>query len=265
MRRPEAMTMTQRLWQHRDLVVSLVRRQYQVRYRQSFIGIVWAIAPPLFMLAAATLVFDVVARVDTGRSSYPMFAFAALAPWTFLANALTFGVPSITFDQQMVTRLPFPRAALPLSMLGASLVDLAIASGVFVVFAYATGNTLPVTAAWYPALLLIEIALASGIVLLGSAVNVFARDIRQAVPLLVQMWLFLTPVLYPLGAVPVELRRWYQLNPMTGLVESFRRVLLDGDAPDPSMLLSPILGALVGLMVGVWYFAATEKRFADVI
>jgi len=257
--------MIRRLWSHRYLVVSLIRRQFQLRYRQSAAGVAWAILPPLVTVGAATVVFDRVAQVDTGAIPYPLFAFAALTPWTFFASSLTFGVPSVVQNQQMVTRLAFPRAALPVSMIGLALVDLAIAGATFVVFVYVTGSTIPLTALWFPVLLLVEMFLVAGVVLLGSALNVFARDVKLAVPLLSQLWLFLTPVLYPLSEVPAGLRPWYQLNPMTGVVESFRSILVVGEAPQLSVLLPSAAGAMILLLVGWWYFSAVEHRFADVI
>jgi lipopolysaccharide transport system permease protein len=257
--------MIRRLWSHRDLVVSLIRRQFQLRYRQSAAGVAWAIVPPLVTVGAATVVFDGVAGVDTGAIPYPLFAFAALTPWTLFASSLTFGVPSVVQGTQMVTRLSFPRAALPVSMVGLALLDLALASVTFVVFVFVSGSSIPVTALWFPVLLLVEMMLVVGVVLLGSALNVFARDVKLAVPLLSQLWLFLTPVLYPLSGVPAGLRPWYQVNPMTGLVESFRSILVYGRAPDWLVLLPSLAGATGLLLVGWWYFSAVEHRFADVI
>lgn len=257
--------MIRRLWSHRYLVLSLVRREYQIRYRQSMGGLLWAVVPALIMVATATLVFHRVARVQTGGISYPIFAFSALAPWTFFSSSLTNGVTGVTRAAQMVTRLAFPRAALPLAMVGTAMIDLVIASGTFIAFTYATGHPLPITALWYPPLLIIEIVLATGVVFFVSALNVFARDMKVLVPFVAQLWLFLTPVFYPLASVPESLRGWFLVNPMTGLTESFRRVLVFGQGPDPGLLLPTVVGAMVALVVGIWYFAATETRFADVI
>lgn len=254
-----------RLWAYRDLVLSLVRRQYQLRYRQSFVGILWAIVPPLVTVGASTVVFDRVVGVDTGTIPYPIFVFAAIAPWTFLTNGLVFGVASVVQAGSMVTRLPFPRAVLPLSMMGTALIDLVVAVLTFVVFAYVTGAGLPLTALMFPPLLLVEVVLVAGVVLLGSALNVFARDVKLVVPLLAQLWLFLTPVLYPLSSVPESLRSWYLLNPMTGLVESFRNVLLLGRMPELGQLLPALVGAGAVFALGAWYFTVTEERFADAI
>lgn len=257
--------MYRRLWLHRDLVIALIRRQFQLRYRQSFVGFAWAILPPLMTLGVATLVFNKVIGVQTARAPYAIFTFAALAPWTLFTNSLSFGVGSVVSSQPLVTRLAFPRAALPISMVGVSMADLAIASLVYVAFAYATGHGIPLTGLWFPLLLLIEIVLVTGIVLFFCALNVFARDIRLIVPLFAQLWMFLTPVLYPLERVPEGLRGLYTANPMTGLVESFRRVLVFGEGPDLGLLLPAIVGAAAALVVGSWYFRATESRFADVI
>jgi homopolymeric O-antigen transport system permease protein len=257
--------MLREMWMHRHLVISLIRRQFHLRYRQSLVGFVWALVPPLATLGTGILVFHRVVGVDTGRTSYALFALAALVPWTFFANSVMFGVPSISEAMTMVTRLAFPRAALPLSMVGVSLLDLGVAAAIFVVFAVVTGQGLPLTSLWFPLLLLIEVVFVVGAVLLGSALNVFARDIRLAVPLLVNLWLFVTPVMYPLRSVPAEIRNLYMLNPMAGLVESFRRVLVFGQAPDVGLLLPAMVGAGVVFVFGSWYFLATQARFADVI
>jgi lipopolysaccharide transport system permease protein len=135
----------------------------------------------------------------------------------------------------------------------------------FAGFASFSGDGIPWAAAWVPLLVLIEIVLLIGLVLLGSAVNVFARDLRLAVPLAVQLWLFVTPVMYPLSAVPAELRPMYLANPLTGLVENFHRILAFDQGLDVQLLIPSIAGAMVALVVGWWYFGAVETRFADVI
>lgn len=257
--------MIRRLWAYRSLLASLVKRNYQLRYRQSLGGLAWAIVPPLATLGAGLLVFNKVAGVDTPGVPYPLFVLAGLVPWTFFATSLTFGVTSLEGAMHMLGRFGFPRAVLPLSVVGLSLIDLVIAFVMFVVLALAMGEGLPTTALLFPLLALVELVFVSGIVLMGSAFNVFARDVRLAVPLVVQVWLFVTPVLYPLERVPVTLRPWYVANPMTGIVESFRDVLVLGKVPELGHLGPAIAGALVTFVVGYWYFASTEQRFADVV
>lgn len=257
--------MLRRIWSHRDLVVSLVRVQYQLRYRQSLVGFAWALLPTLATLGTATLVFHKVVGISTGKVPYAVFTLAALVPWTFFANSIGQAVTSVTGGLAAVTRLAFPRAVLPLSMVGLSILDFVVSGFLFVAFALLTRVGLPLTALWLPALMLIEVALAVGVGLLSSALNVFARDLRLAVPLVIQLWLFITPVMYPLQSVPSSLRPWYLANPMTGVVESFRRALVYGRGPSIDLLLPAILGAVAALLVGIWYFGATESRFADVV
>jgi ABC-type polysaccharide/polyol phosphate export permease len=217
------------------------------------------------MLGTATLVFHRVVGVDTGETSYSIFVLSGIVPWSFFASSLTFGIPSVAGSLPMVTRFPFPRVVLPLSMVGLSLLDLAVAMGLLAGFAYVLDGGLAWTALFVPLLVAIEMTLCVGLVLLGSAVNVFARDLRLAVPLGVQLWLFLTPVMYPLSAVPQDLRPLYLVNPLTGLVENFHRVLAFNQGVDVQILTPSVIGAVVALLVGWWYFAAVESRFADVI
>lgn len=252
-------------WAHRDFALSLARRQYLLRYRQSAVGLAWAILPPFATLAMATLVFDKVAHIDTGDVPYPLFALSGLAPWALLSSGLSSGIPSVSQFSQMVTRLPFPRAVIPVSMIMMAGIDLAVSVAGFIVFTYATGAALPATIVWFPVPLAIEIVLVLGLALFGAALNVFARDVRLAVPLLIQLWLFLTPVMYPLESVPEKLRPVYLANPMTGVIESFRNIMVRGLPPDFNLLGASLIGAVVALALGLWYFGATEKRFADVI
>ena len=259
--------MIRRLWEYRHLVLSLVSRQYQLRYRQSLVGFAWAILPPLASLLVATIVFHGVIGVDSPDSkvSYSLFTLAALTPWTFFAQSLNAGIPSIVTSMQMVTRLPFPRASLPLSMIGTSMIDLGISVMLFVVFAIVTGAGVPATVVWLPLILALETLLIAGVVLLMSALNVFVRDIRIAVPLVTQLWLFLTPVVYSLETVPHALRPLYLANPMTGIVEASREVLAFGRPPSLELLIPATIGAVLALAAGISYFTATESRFADAI
>lgn len=167
--------------------------------------------------------------------------------------------------KSLVTKVNIPRYALPLSTVGSAFLDTAISSTLFVALAYALGDGLPPTALWVPFLMLIEAGLIVGLVLLTSAAAVFARDIQLGISLLLRLWLLVTPVLYPPDSLPVELGTWYNLNPLTGLVETFQRVLIDGHAPDFVVLIPALVWTVISLLVGCWYFAATEKRFADVI
>jgi ABC-type polysaccharide/polyol phosphate export permease len=165
----------------------------------------------------------------------------------------------------MVTRFAFPKAVLPLSMVGLAGLDLGVSLALFAIVAYAGGSGPTLAALFLPILILIEVVLVTGLVLMMSAVNMFARDVKLGVPLLIQAWLFLTPVMYPLSAVPQEFRSLYLVNPMTGLVENAHRILAYGQTPDWTLLVPSALGALLAIVSGSWYFGATESRFADVV
>ena len=164
-----------------------------------------------------------------------------------------------------MTRFAFPRAVLPLSMIGTAFIDLIISFGLFVAFVYLAGMRVPLSGLWALPLLFLETVLVVAVVLLASALNVFARDVKLFVPIAVQLMLFVTPVMYSLESVPESLRPWFKLNPMAGLVESFRQVLVFGSAPDFSLLLPTILITVVVFGLAIWYFDAAEPRFADVI
>lgn len=257
--------MIKRVWNHRHLVSSLVRRQYQVRYRQSFVGLVWAIVPPLGILAAGTVIFRGIAEVETQGAPYQLVTMAAMIPWMFFINSFSFGVTSVVQASQMVTRLSFPRGVLPVAAVGTALVDLAISTGIFILLAIFLGHSFPASAVWFVPLLILEVPLIAGITLFGSAVNVFARDMRLAVPLVAQFWLLFTPVMYPLSEVEGLRGLFLVVNPMTGLVESFKNALVFGSGPTLELMLPTLIGATVLFVVGLWYFSATESRFADVI
>lgn len=254
-----------RLWKHRYLIGSFTRRQFQIRYRQSALGIVWAFIVPVATLGAGILVFKEIAGVDTGETGYELSTLAGLVPWAFFAGSLAFGVASVVQDKAMVTKLAFPRAVLPLGMIGVSFLDFAIALGIFVGLALILGEGIPLTALWLPLILLVEVVLVAGLVFLGAALNVFVRDVRLIVPLMVQFWLLLTPVLYPLSEAPEGIRSFLMLNPMTGVVLSARGALLSTEPLDLMLLLPAAIGAVAILVLGAWYFSSTEHRFADVV
>lgn len=261
----EGESLISRLWSSRSLVASLTRRQFQIHYRQSFAGYLWAVIPPLGLLAVGGIVFGKVVGVDSGDAPYSVVTMAALVPWNIFANGVTAGVPVLYASNSMITKLPFPRVALPLATIATSLVSLAITVAIFLVFAFSSGEGLPGTAIWLPLILFAELIFVFGVVLLGSALDVFARDVRLAVPIIAQLWLLITPVMYPLSSVPTELRSWYIANPMTGFVEASRSVLVYAESPDMGLLGPSLIGAAVAFLVGAWYFNATEPRFADVV
>ena len=253
------------LLSHRDLLVNWTVRNIKVRYKQSFLGAAWAVLQPLSSTLVFTLIFSQFLRVPTDGIPYPIFVYSALLPWTFFATAVSFGVTSLIGNMNLVTKVYFPREILPLAAILASLVDFLIASLIFVGMMIFYRVPLSPSFVTVPLILLIQLTLVTGIVLLTSALAVFYRDIRFVVPLGLQIWMYLTPVIYPLSLVPERFRSLYMLNPMAGVIDSYRRVILQGEWPHMTYLL-PAAGVSVLLLMGAYsYFKRAEGVFADII
>lgn len=253
------------LWRRRGLLLSLTLKEVQVRYRQAALGVAWALLQPLALMAVCTLVFHGFLDVSSGSVPYPLFVFTGLVPWTCFQTAVSNGVPSLVSNAELVRKIYFPREALPLAHVAAALLDLAAGSLLGAVLALAWGA--PVTAWWLllPLLFAILVAAAAALALLGAAVNVYLRDVKHALPLLLQVVFFATPVVYPLDAVPAAWRPAFAFNPLTAVVEGLRRVVLGGRAPDAILTLVGAAVAAVALAAAWAAFRRAERRFADVV
>ncbi len=253
------------LYNFRDLLWMWTRREIKIRYKQSAIGGLWAILQPLSLMIVFTLVFSLLARVPTNGVPYPIFSYVALLPWTFLATSMAFAIPSLVNNMNLVTKIYFPREILPIASVGAALFDLSVASIVFISLLVIYKIRLTWVVLWIPLLLLVQILLTLGIVLFFSAVNVFYRDVRFVIPLITQLWLYATPIIYPVSLVPERFRDLYMLNPMAGLIDSYRRVILLGHLPDAGHLGPAVAISLVVCFIGYYYFKRIEWQFADII
>lgn len=254
-----------RLQQHLDLLWTLIVHRLKVRYKQSVLGPAWAVVQPLFLMLIYTVIFSRIARVETGDIPYPIFAYTALLPWTAFSSALTAATGGVTSHADLVKKVYFPREILPLSYIAAALVDLMIASivlwGLFLYY----GVQLTIFALWGLPIIAVMIAFVAAVSLMLSAVQVRFRDIGMAMPLLLQLWMFATPVVYPLRAVPEQWRAIYMLNPMVGVIENFRRVMLEGIAPDYVSLGTSLVVSIILLPLTYMYFKHLEATMADVI
>ncbi len=253
------------LKRYRDLFYFLVIRDIKVRYKQTVLGGLWAVIQPLFMMIIFTIFFGKLAKIPSEGVPYPVFNFSAMVVWTYFANAITFSGNSLIQDREMIAKVYFPRLFAPLAPVIGFLLDFAIAFiillGMMLYYhIYPTVMTLLV-----PLLLLIVVLTASGTGMLLSALNVKYRDIKYTMTLLVQLWMFASPVVYPTSIVPEEYHLIYALNPMAGVIESFRSVLLGTTAFPTQMLLVSTLASLVIFAIGAFYFKQTERYFADVI
>lgn len=250
---------------HHELLYFLVWRSLKVRYRQTVLGAAWAIIQPLFTMGVFTIFFGRLAKVPSDGIPYPIFVYAALVPWMYFANAVMQSSNTLLDHERMVTKIYFPRLLLPLASVLSALVDFIIAFGVLLVMMlwYRVVPTVAVFAVPFLLLLGSASALAAGLWL--SAINVKYRDVRQIVPFLMQVWLFVTPVVYPSSLLPAWWRPVYGINPMVGVVDGFRWALLGGvRAPVATVLVATIV-ASVALIGGLYYFRRMEQTFADVI
>jgi lipopolysaccharide transport system permease protein len=248
-----------------ELLMNLTRREVKGRYSQSLFGAGWAIAQPLAMMAVFTLVFSRLAEMPSGGAPYPLFAFAALVPWFFFSNSVTSGTMSLVTYRNIVTKTYFPREIVPLAQVASRLVDLAASASLFAILLAYYGTT---GGAWMlltPVFVLLLVVFTLGVTLATSAINVFYRDVSPVVQIGLQLWLYLTPVAYPLSAVPERYRAFFLLNPLTGVVEGLRAVLVFGQQPDWAVVgvsTTLIVTVFVG---GLVLFKSTDKYFADVI
>lgn len=257
------MTYLRELYQHRDLLVLWTLRDVKVRYKQSFLGVAWALLQPVAIMVVFTLIFSLITHVPSDGFPYPIFSYSALLPWTFLSTSLTVAIPSLVNNTNLVTKTYFPREVLPIAGVAASLVDFGIASVVFVgmMIIYRVGVAPSIVLV--PLILVVQVALVLGVALWASALNVFYRDIRFILPLGIQVWMYLTPVIYPVSVVPERFRFLYMLNPMASIVDGYRQAVLYGRAPNLGYFgLASIVSMLV-LVFGYRYFKSAELQFAD--
>jgi lipopolysaccharide transport system permease protein len=248
----------------RELLYYLTWRDVKVRYKQTVIGAGWAILQPLLAMAIFTLVFSRMARLDSEGIPYPLFAYTALAPWTFLSSAVSLGGLSLVTNERLVTRVWFPRLIIPVAAIGGTLVDLALSSLVLILLMVLYGVMPGFAVLTLPLFVLLALATAIGVGTFLAAVNVRYRDVRYVIPFLIQVWLFITPVAYSADLVPDEWKAVYALNPMVGVVEGFRWALLGADGPGWNVMWS-VGSALVLLMAGLLVFRQLEDSFADEI
>jgi lipopolysaccharide transport system permease protein len=248
-----------------ELLYFLVLRSLKLRYKQTALGSAWAVLQPLFTMAVFSVVFGRLARLDSEGLPYPVFAFLALVPWTYFANALTQASNSLVEQQQLLTKVYFPRLLLPLAAVIAGLVDLAIAFAMLLVLLAWYGIAPSVRLLAAPAFVLLAAASALAPGLWLAALNVRYRDVRHVIPFLVQIWLFVTPVAYSSKLVPEHWRLLYGLNPMAGVVDGFRWAVAPNAAVPAPTLGASIVAVAVLLTAGLYFFRRMERSFADVV
>ena len=253
------------LWVYRELLYFLTWRDIKVRYKQTIIGAAWAIIQPFFTMVVFSLFFGRLAQVPSDGIPYPIFSYAALVPWTFFANGLTQSSNSLVLNANLIKKVYFPRLVIPISTVLSGVIDFILAFfvllGMMVFYGiFPTRNVI-----WLPMLLLLAFVTSLGVGLWFSAMNVQFRDVRYAVPFLVNFWMFATPIAYPSSLLDEPWRTLYGINPMVGVVEGFRWALLGTDTqPGPIVFVSALVAVLI-FISGLVYFRKMELTFADVV
>jgi lipopolysaccharide transport system permease protein len=253
------------LWAHRELLYFLTWRDVRVRYKQTALGVAWAVIQPISTMVVFSLFFGRLAKVPSEGVPYPLFAFTALVPWTFFANGLTQAANSVVLNQNLVTKIYFPRLAIPIATVLAGAIDFALAFALLAVLMLYYGVVPSLHALWFVPFSLLAFVTALGVGLWLAALNVQYRDVRYTVPFLVQIWLFATPIAYPSTLLSAPWRTVYALNPMVGVVDGSRWALLGTGSPPGPMVAASTLVALLLLVSGALYFRRMERTFADVV
>jgi lipopolysaccharide transport system permease protein len=253
------------LWHYRDLIYFLTWRDIKVRYKQTVLGAAWAILQPFFTMVVFSLFFGRLAGIPSDDMPYPIFSYAALVPWQFFANGLTQSSQSLVGSANLIRKVYFPRMVIPIGAILSGGVDFALAFVVLLAMMLFYGIVPTGNVVWLPALLLLALVTSLGVGLWLTALNVQFRDVRYAVPFMVQAWLFVTPIAYPSSLLDEPWRTLYAINPMAGVVEGFRWALLGADTRPGSMIIVSSVAALLLLVSGAYYFRRMEKSFADVI
>jgi lipopolysaccharide transport system permease protein len=252
------------LWQYRDLLYILTMRDIKVRYKQTLLGAAWAIIQPLFTMLIFTLFFGKLAGMPSDGIPYPIFAYAGLLPWTFFSNAVTNSGNSLVGNSNLITKIYFPRMIIPMASVASGLLDFVIAFGLLVVLMFYYGVGLSINLLMLPVLLVLTSLLAIGVGMWMSALNVKYRDVRYALPFLVQLGMFASPIIYPLSLVPEKWRWLMALNPLAGQIEAYRSAFFGKPFDWLSLGVSAVLTFAV-LVYSAYNFRRMEKSFADII
>jgi lipopolysaccharide transport system permease protein len=252
------------LWAYRELVAAFTLRDIKLRYKQTGLGVAWAVLQPLLTMAICTVIFGGLAKIPSDGVPYPLFVLAALLPWTLFTEGLTRSTVSMVTNANIMTKVYFPRLIMPLSSIISPLVDFAVSFIILIAMMVYYGYAPTLNIIFLPLFLLLALATSLGVGLWLSALNVKYRDFQYTVPFIIQIGMYASPVVYASSLVPASLRVWYGLNPMAGVIEGFRWALLGTGTPSAMVLVS--VGMVIVLLVsGMFYFRRMEQYYADIV
>ncbi len=253
------------LLEYRELLYFLIWRDIKVRYKQTALGVAWAILQPVLTMMVFSLFFGRLAKMPSDKVPYPIFTFTGLVPWMFFATGLSQASNSLVGSANLITKVYFPRLAIPIATVLSGVVDFVLAFVVLLAMMLYYGRLPTIHILWLPLFLLLALVTSLGVALWLSALNVEYRDVRYVIPFLTQFWMFATPIAYPSSLLYRPWRKLYALNPMVGVIEGFRWALLNTETRPGPMIVVSSLAALAILAAGAFYFRRMEKTFADVV
>ena len=253
------------LWEYRELIYFLIWRDIKVRYKQTALGVLWAIIQPVMIMVVFSIFFGKLGKLSSDGIPYPIFSFAALVPWTLFSNGLTQATNSLVSSSNLIKKVYFPRLIIPIATILSGVVDFLLAFAILLVLMVFYGITPSINTLWLPLFLILTIITSLAVSLWFSALNVKYRDVRYVIPFLSQIWLFATPIAYSSSLLSEPWRTIYGLNPMVGVVEGFRWALLGTNTPPGLMAIVSGGVAVLMLISGAFYFRRLEKTFADLI
>lgn len=255
-----------KIWNYRELLLQLILRELKVRYKQTFLGALWAVLQPLSMMLIFTFVFSSVLKASTpGNAPYPVFSYIGLLPWTFFSSGFFLAVSSLPGNANLISKVYFPRELLPLATIFVALVDFLIAALILVGLLFYYHIVPALNWLWIFPLFILQFFFTLGVSLLLSPLNVKYRDIRYVIPLLLQLWLFMTPVFYSTHLIPKALYPFYMLNPMAFFIEAYHKVMLTGESPFTPYFYIILGETLFIFFFGYYYFKKSERWLAEVI
>jgi lipopolysaccharide transport system permease protein len=263
--KPDRFRWVKEFWHYRELFYFFMWRDIKIRYKQTVLGALWAIIQPFFTMVVFTIFFGNFAKVPSEGVPYPVFSYSALVPWTYFAGALGLSGNSLIGNSNLLTKVYFPRFAIPASAALAGIIDFYIASvilfGIMVYFHIPLSLNLLI----WPVLVIPLLFMALGLGMVFSSLNVKYRDIKYAIPFLIQIWLFVTPIIYPVNILPEKYHKLVALNPLTGIIEAFRSTVIPGKRVDPGLLMYSVSASLLIFFIGLVVFRRTEKEFSDLV
>ena len=249
----------------RELLAELTKREIKARYKQSILGYAWVILVPLVNLVVMTVVFSYFFKLPTGNIPYALYLFTGLIPWTFTSNAITAATGSLSSNSSLITKIYLPREVFPVAAISAKLIDLLLSFIILLIFIPLFGQSFHLSFLLLPVIFFFNLLLVLGISFILSAINVFFRDVENMLSVLLMVWMYLTPIVYPPEIIPAKIRPFFSLNPLMPIINSYRNIILYGVNPPTDSFIYAAVSSIAIFVIGYLFFRNRSRFFADVI